>query len=219
MSCACKRPSVPTTPFRSSASSGSATRTSRSTARRAITASSCSRACRSRASTRRVFAARRDCRHVSAVLGERAGLRDPITVHNFYVPAGGDIPDPAINPKFAHKLAFLDEMRDHADAPAGAVRALDPGRRSQCGAARARRLEPQADVARGVAHARSSAKSSFAVQTAGGWVDSMRRFVAGAGQALYLVELPHRPIGRPPTRAAASTTSGPRRCWPTASPP
>ena len=50
------------------------------------------------------FCGKTDCRHVAAVLGERAGLRDPITVHNFYVPAGGDEPDPAVNPKFAHKL-------------------------------------------------------------------------------------------------------------------
>src|SRR3984893_2107468 len=57
------------------------------------------------------FCGKSDCRHVSAVLGERAGLRDPITLHNLYVPAGGDIPDPAINVKFAHKLSFLDEMR------------------------------------------------------------------------------------------------------------
>jgi exodeoxyribonuclease-3 len=61
-----------------------------------------------------IFCGKKDCRHISAVFGERAGLRDPITVHNFYVPAGGDIPDPAANPKFAHKLAFLDEMRDCA---------------------------------------------------------------------------------------------------------
>jgi exodeoxyribonuclease-3 len=27
------------------------------------------------------------------------------------VPAGGDEPDPNINPKFAHKLSFLDELR------------------------------------------------------------------------------------------------------------
>ncbi len=49
------------------------------------------------------------------------GLRDPITLHNFYVPAGGDIPDPAVNPKFAHKLAFLDEMRDQRNTAAGAL--------------------------------------------------------------------------------------------------
>jgi exodeoxyribonuclease-3 len=32
-------------------------------------------------------------------------------LHNFYVPAGGDIPDPVLNPKFEHKLRFLDEMK------------------------------------------------------------------------------------------------------------
>src|SRR3954471_13188735 len=54
------------------------------------------------------------CRHIAVTLGEKAGLRDPVTLHNFYVPAGGDEPDPEINPKFAHKLSFLDEMRDCA---------------------------------------------------------------------------------------------------------
>jgi exodeoxyribonuclease-3 len=59
----------------------------------------------------RSFCGKQDCRHVAVRFGERAGLRDPVTVHNFYVPAGGDEPDPEINAKFAHKLAFLDEMR------------------------------------------------------------------------------------------------------------
>src|SRR5262249_20600759 len=35
------------------------------------------------------FCGKSDCRHVSAMFGERAGLGDPITVHNLYVPAGG----------------------------------------------------------------------------------------------------------------------------------
>src|SRR3546814_2258311 len=30
--------------------------------------------------------------------------------HNFYGPAGGDVPDPELNGKFAHKLQFLAEM-------------------------------------------------------------------------------------------------------------
>src|SRR6185503_12228306 len=60
------------------------------------------------------YCGKEDCRHVAVTLGERAGLRDPVTLHNFYVPAGGDLPDPAVNPKFAHKLSFLDEMRDNA---------------------------------------------------------------------------------------------------------
>jgi len=59
------------------------------------------------------FCGKTDCRHVSVVLGERAGLRDPLTVHNFYVPAGGDEPDPEVNEKFRHKLDFLDEMTAH----------------------------------------------------------------------------------------------------------
>src|SRR5262249_11226673 len=61
-----------------------------------------------------IFCGKSDCRHVSAVLGERAGLRDPVTLHHFYVPAGADIPDPTENGKFANKLASLDEMRAHA---------------------------------------------------------------------------------------------------------
>jgi len=44
------------------------------------------------------------CRHVRAVF--ESGLE----LHNFYVPAGADIPDPDVNPKFAHKLDFLSRM-------------------------------------------------------------------------------------------------------------
>ncbi len=33
-----------------------------------------------------------------------------VELHNFYVPSGGDVPDPEINDKFAHKLRFLKEM-------------------------------------------------------------------------------------------------------------
>ncbi len=51
-----------------------------------------------------------DSRHVSADLALSAPAQSPIRVHNFYVPAGGDVPDPAENPKFAHKLGFLNEM-------------------------------------------------------------------------------------------------------------
>jgi exodeoxyribonuclease III len=37
-------------------------------------------------------------------------------VHSLYVPAGGDEPDASINPKFAHKLRFLDELKDWGQA-------------------------------------------------------------------------------------------------------
>ena len=47
---------------------------------------------------------REDRRHIFAE------LPNGIEVHCCYVPAGGDIPDPALNDKFAHKLGFLDDM-------------------------------------------------------------------------------------------------------------
>jgi exodeoxyribonuclease III len=59
--------------------------------------------------TRREFCAKGDSRHIGVTLGGKA---KGLAVHNLYVPAGGDEPDPAINDKFAHKLAFVDEMAD-----------------------------------------------------------------------------------------------------------
>jgi exodeoxyribonuclease-3 len=56
-----------------------------------------------------------DARHISAIF-ERGSRR--IRLHNFYVPAGGDEPDRTINPKFGHKLDFLEEMKAmRADMP------------------------------------------------------------------------------------------------------
>src|ERR1700687_4045155 len=73
----------------------------------------------------RNFCSKTDCRHVAVTFGEKAGLRDPATLHNFYVPAGGDEPDPDTNVKFAHKLAFLDEMRgEPALRPAAQARRI-----------------------------------------------------------------------------------------------
>jgi exodeoxyribonuclease-3 len=43
----------------------------------------------------------------------QARFENGLELHNFYVPAGGDIPDPALNPKFAHKLDFVAAARDH----------------------------------------------------------------------------------------------------------
>ena len=45
-----------------------------------------------------------DTRHIKIV------LRNNITIHNFYVPAGGDIANIELNPKFKHKLDFMEEM-------------------------------------------------------------------------------------------------------------
>lgn len=44
-----------------------------------------------------------DCRHISARFTD-------FDLHNLYIPAGGDEPDPVINDKYKHKLDFVDEM-------------------------------------------------------------------------------------------------------------
>ena len=53
------------------------------------------------------YCGRQDGRHIKIVID---GGCAPLEIHNFYVPAGGDVPDPTINDKFAHKLKFLAEM-------------------------------------------------------------------------------------------------------------
>ncbi len=47
-----------------------------------------------------------DGRHV------RVTFPDGLELDNIYVPAGGAVPDPEVNEKFAHKLAFLEELTD-----------------------------------------------------------------------------------------------------------
>ncbi len=47
---------------------------------------------------------KQDCRHAYVM------LKGGVELHNIYIPAGGDIPDPKVNDKFAHKLRFVDEL-------------------------------------------------------------------------------------------------------------
>lgn len=57
-----------------------------------------------------VFADKDDCRHVAAQVSLGA---TKLWVHNFYVPSGGDEPDPAVNDKFDQKLRFWADMATH----------------------------------------------------------------------------------------------------------
>ena len=45
-----------------------------------------------------------DTRHI------KIELQNNLTIHNFYVPAGGDVADIKLNPKFKHKIDFIKEM-------------------------------------------------------------------------------------------------------------
>jgi len=55
---------------------------------------------------KQIFCKKDDARHINIELVYK---KKKIIIHNFYVPAGGDEPDPKVNPKFKHKLRFLDE--------------------------------------------------------------------------------------------------------------
>lgn len=60
---------------------------------------------------RRKFCNIDDARHVSVRVDAVPGGK-PLTIHNFYIPAGGDVPDRETNAKFGHKLDFLDELEN-----------------------------------------------------------------------------------------------------------
>jgi exodeoxyribonuclease-3 len=114
-----------------------------------------------------------DCRHISVTFADGAGLSDPIALHNFYVPAGGDEPDPDINPKFEHKLSFLEEMREH--------RGLRPDKSQRAilvGDLNVAPLEHDVwshkQMLRVVSHTPVECEKLTAAREAGGWIDSMR---------------------------------------------
>ena len=125
------------------------------------------------ASSIQAFCGKSDCRHISVTLGERAGFQDRLTLHNFYVPAGGDTPDPAVNVKFAHKLAFLDEMQTNAALrPAPFERAIIVGDLNV--APLEHDVWSHKQMIRVVSHTPIECEKLTAARTAGNWIDTMR---------------------------------------------
>jgi exodeoxyribonuclease-3 len=119
------------------------------------------------------FCGKVDCRHMSVVLGERAGLSDPLTLHNFYVPAGGDEPDPEVNVKFRHKLDFLDEMREHQGLrPQSSERAILVGDLNV--APLEHDVWSHKQMIKVVSHTPIECEKLTAIRTAGNWIDTMR---------------------------------------------
>lgn len=123
---------------------------------------------------KRHFAGKEDARHIAATLagGPMAGVR----LHNFYVPAGGDEPDPAVNDKFRHKLAFLDDM-ERWDA----LGVADGAKAILVGDLNIAPLEHDVwsskqlkDV---VSHTPLERRRLTEVAKAGGWVDMMRALI------------------------------------------
>ncbi len=115
----------------------------------------------------RQWCEREDARHIQADI-------EGITVHNFYVPAGGDIPDPDLNVKFAHKLRFLDEVTDwfggQFDHPALLVGDLNVAPLETDVWSHKQLL----DV---VSHTPIEVEKLTAWQTSLNWVDAVRHFI------------------------------------------
>jgi len=111
-----------------------------------------------------------DCRHL--------WLRLPggIALHNLYVPAGGDVPDPETNPRFRHKLEFLDALadwfrreRDRAQ-PAILVGDLNV-------APLETDVWSHRQLLKVVSHTPVEVDALGALQEAGGWIDAVRHVI------------------------------------------
>lgn len=105
-------------------------------------------------------------RHVAA------RLENGVTIHNCYVPAGGDIPDRNENEKFGQKLDFLTEMRDwfHKEPPKRSILVGDLN------------IAPREDdvwshkqLLKIVSHTPIEVEHLGAAQDAGKWVDVTRQ--------------------------------------------
>lgn len=104
-------------------------------------------------------------RHVSA------RLPDGTALHNLYVPAGGDEPDPAVNEKFAHKLDFVDRITRwgaHLDGRAILVGDLNI-------APLAEDVWSHRQLLRVVSHTPVETEGLTGALEAGGWTDVVRR--------------------------------------------
>jgi exodeoxyribonuclease-3 len=120
---------------------------------------------------KREFCGKGDARHIAATLQHRGRA---ITIHNFYVPAGGDEPDPKVNPKFAHKLSFIEEMQHNMAAIARPGSIL-------VGDLNIAPLETDVwshkQLLRVVSHTPVETDGLERMRAAGDWVDLMRHFV------------------------------------------
>ncbi len=106
--------------------------------------------------------------HARHIAGQ---LDNGVTIHNFYVPAGGDVPDREANEKFGQKLDYLTDMRDwaHREKPKTSILVGDLN------------IAPREDdvwshkqLLKVVSHTPIEVEHLAQTQDAGGWVDVTR---------------------------------------------
>ncbi|KAB7614480.1 exodeoxyribonuclease III [Amylibacter sp. SFDW26] len=99
-------------------------------------------------------------------------LDNGMTIHNFYVPAGGDVADREVNEKFGQKLDYLADMRDwfKANTPEKSVMVGDLN------------IAPREDdvwdhkkLLKVVSHTPIEVEKLAETQAAGNWVDITRQ--------------------------------------------
>ncbi len=117
------------------------------------------------------FCGKDDCRHIAVEIETPR----PLHLHNFYVPAGGDEPDPKINDKFAHKLGFLKEMLawSKSEAKDGSVHKAVVGDLNI--APFENDVWSHKDLLKVVSHTPIETAGLLDIIAAGGWTDVMRK--------------------------------------------
>jgi exodeoxyribonuclease-3 len=124
---------------------------------------------------RRDICGRGHARHLAVALDGAGGK--PIVLHNVYVPAGGDIPDPALNHRFRHKLDFLEAL-------AAWFEAMDGKRNARMILVGDLNVAPlptdvwsHRQLLKVVSHTPAEVERLERVQASRGWIDVMRRHV------------------------------------------
>ncbi|MEQ8434638.1 MAG: exodeoxyribonuclease III [Oceanicaulis sp.] len=101
---------------------------------------------------------------------------DGIEILNFYIPAGGDEPDPETNPRFAHKLAFLDALEPYLER-----RAKEGGKLVLVGdlniAPREHDVWSHKQLLKVISHTPVETESLERVRAAGGFIDVARELI------------------------------------------
>jgi exodeoxyribonuclease-3 len=115
-----------------------------------------------------------EARHLAVTLPIGMG-QEHLEIHNFYVPAGGDIPDPDRNRRFRDKLAYLDALASWSGRLTGKCRRVAVGDLNV--APLEHDVWSHKQMLRVVSHTPVEVERFERARQAHNWTDVMRRFV------------------------------------------